>query len=218
MLRITTIVVSMFISTVLHAEVWEVFIWEPLPGVANSNPQTFQNALKAKAIQEKHGAQVAVARDQLNNLHFSLVHESYAAMNKFYTALNQDEANAEFWQDGNANPTARLVASYNLDVIASGKGGPVYEVFIWQPLPGKVDAMVQAGMGAKPIHEKAGLASVSIAMDRLNRMHYVLEFESWDQHAKFWDTPNPAFNEYMQKVSQDPSAELVKNYRGGELQ
>ena len=84
-------------------------------------------------------------------------------------------------------------------------------------LPGKTGAMFQQGMGAKPIHEKAG-ASVTILRDRLNRMHYLVQFDSWEAHAKFSDTPNPEFAEYMQKVSADPSAELVKTYLGFELQ
>lgn len=218
MIRLIAVFAAMAFSAAAQAQVLEVFIWKALPGVSNANPQLFANGLRAKAIQGKHGAQVSVARDQMNNMHFSLMHENYAAMNEFYKNLNQDEANAEFWRDGNANPIAELTESYLLDVVAEGKGGPVYEVFIWQPLPGKVGAMIQGAMGAKPLHDKIGLGSVSILMDRLNRLHYLIQFESWEQHAKFWDTPNPAFNEYMEKLNQDPSAELVKNYSGSEVQ
>ena len=218
MFRLITALLALTLSSIAHAQVLEVFIWKSLPGVANSTPQLFANALRAKAIQEKHGAQVSVARDHMNHLHYSVMYENYAAMNEFYTKLNQDEANAEFWNDSNANPVAELHETYVLDVIASGKGGPVYEVFIWQPLPGKVNEMIEAAMGAKPLHDKAGLGSAAILMDRLNRMHYLLQFESWEQHAKFWDTPNPEFNAYMEKLNKNPNATLVKNYSGGEVQ
>ncbi len=217
MFRLSSLLGILILCSTTQAQVMEVFIWEPLAGVANSGPQLFENGLKAKAVQEKHGAQISVARDQMGRMHFALTYDSYAAMVKFYNALQKDEANAAFWKDANAKPVADMVASYLLDVVTPGKGGSVYEVFVWQPLPGKVNDMVEAGMGAVPIHEKAG-ARVSIAMDRLNRMHYILQFENWDQHAKYWDTPNPEFAEYMEKVSKKPSAELVKTYRGTELQ
>jgi hypothetical protein len=217
MLRLSTLLGALLVCAAAQAQVMQVFVWDPLPGVANSTPQTIQNAMQAKAIQEKHGAQISVAQDQLGRIHFAVSHASYAAMNKFYNSLQQDEAQAAFWKAANANPVADQVSNYMLDVVAAGTGGTVFEVFIWQPLPGKTGAMFEDGMGAKPIHEKAG-ASVTILRDRLNRMHYLVQFDSWEAHAKFSDTPNPEFAEYMQKVSADPSAELVKTYRGSELQ
>lgn len=217
MFRLTTLIAALFMYCAAHAEVMEVAIWDPLPDVANSSPKTFANAMQVKAIHEKHGAQVSVARDTMGRLHYATTHASYAAMTKFYNSIQQDEAHAAFWSAAYADPSADQVASYTLDVVAAGEGGAVYEVFIWQPLPGKTASMFEHGMGAKPIHEKAG-ASVTILRDRINRMHYLLQFDSWEAHAKFMDTPSPEFNEYMQKVSVEPSADLVKNYRGFELQ
>ena len=217
MLRLTMLTAALLIGMQAKAEVLEVAIWDPLPGVSNGAQQSIANAMKVKAIHEKHGAQVSVARDQMGRIHYAMRHDSYAAMTKFYGAAMADEDLAKFWEGANANPTADMVANYMLDVVAPGGNGPIYEVFIWQPLPGMTGAMFEAGMGAKPIHEKAG-AKVTILRDRLNRMHYLLNFDSWEDMAKFWDTPNPEFEAYMQKVNQTPSAELVKNYRGFEIQ
>ena len=215
--RLTTLFGLLFVCSTGQAQILEVVIWEALPGVPNAGPQLFANAMKVKAIHEKHGAEVLVAQDQNGMLHYAVTLDNYAARNKFYAGLSEDEANAAFWRDANANPVASRDTTYLLDVISESEGGPIYEVFIWQPMPGGVDVMVEGGMGAKPIHEKAG-ANVMIAMDRLNRMHYVLQFQNWDQHAKFWDTPNPEFMEYMQERSKNPTSELVKHYRGMEMQ
>ena len=216
MSRLVTLLVVALVCSTVRAQVLEVFIWDPLPGVPNSGPQTFENGMKAKRIQQKHGAQVTVAQDHRGMMHFVRSHDDYAARHKFYTSLDQDDANAAFWREVNATPKADLETTYTLDVVAPGKGGSVYEVFVWQPLPGRVSDMLEAGLGAKPLHEKAG-AGVMIAVDRLNRMHYVLQFDGWEQYAKFWDAPNPEFEAYMEKVSQDPTAELVKNYRASEM-
>lgn len=216
MFRLIILAGLAFACFTVQARVLEVFIWDPLPGVPNAGPQTFESGMNAKRIQEKHGAEVSVAQDHTGKMHFVRAHDNYVAMNKFHESLNADEANTAFWREANANPKADLETVYTLNVVAAGKGGAVYEVFVWQPLPGRVSDMLEAGMGAKPIHEKAG-AGVLIAMDRLNRMHYVLQFDSWAQYSKFQDSPNPEFDAYMAKVSEDPTAELVKHYRGSEM-
>ena len=194
-----------------RAEVIEVFTWDPIASVPNSTPQLFQNALEAKAIQEKHGAVVRASRNQFGQLSFSLSHESYAAMNKFYTSLNADPANDAFWQLANANPIAKQIGAATLDVIAAGKRGPVADVFVWEPMPGRLDETIQNAIGAKAIHEKTGVG-VTVAADRLNRMIYIVSYDSFEDYAKFWDTPNQEFNDYMANLNEDPSAKLVATY------
>ena len=80
--------------------------------------------------------------------------------------------------------------------VAAGEVGDVLQVFIWESQPGRTAETIEAAMGAKAIHEKAG-ASVSITVDQLGRMHYVMQFDSWEEWGKFQDTPNPEFATYM---------------------
>ncbi len=200
-----------------RAEVMEVTIWKPLAGVPNSGPDTFESGLRAKEIQEKHGGEVSVARDMRGRMHFAVAHESWAAWNQWWNKLNDDPKNTAFWQEVNGSPTADQVDHYLLNVVASGKSGPVYEVFIWEPMPGQLERLLEAGVGAKAVHDKSEGVSVSVAVDRLQRMHYILQFEGWDAYAKYWDTPNPEFDAYMAKQNADPSGRLIKKYTGSNL-
>ena len=123
---------------------------------------------------------------------------------------------AAFFTNANQNPSAQLEDNYLLNVAAPGGDGSVYQVFIWQPELGRGGDLFEAATEAKAIHEKRG-ASVGILFDQLNRMHYLMGFESWDAWAKFQDTPNEEFAEFMQKQNQDPTARLVKVYTANTL-
>ena len=201
----------MALTSIARAEVINVFTWEPIAGVPNAGPNLFEDALRAKAIQEKHGAVVRASRNQFGQLSFSHTHESYAAMNKFYRSVNADPANIAYWQLANANPTAKLIGRATLDVVATGKRGPVSDVFIWEPMPGRLNDTIDNAIGAKAIHEKTGVG-VTVATDRLNRMVYIVSYDNFDDYAKFWDTPNQEFMDYMAKLNEDPAAKLVATY------
>jgi hypothetical protein len=217
MMKIITALFVLIMTTVASADVLEVFIWKPIAGKPNAGPDTFQNAIKAKAIQEKHGGEISAARDTMGRLHFAVGFKSWAEWNKAGNALFQDPKNAEFWTAANADPTAEQVEHYLLDVFAPGKGGSVFEVFIWEALPGQISRMFDAGVQAKAIHEK-GDVHVSVAGDKLNRMHYIMQYDSWDDYAKLWDTPNEEFSAFMAGQNENPSAMLIKRYTGNELQ
>ena len=110
-------------------------------------------------------------------------------------------------------------ANHCLIIVAAASttsDGGVYQVFIWEPLDGKVGALMQGGIGANPIHEKAG-ANVAVYRDQLNRMHYVMQFADWETWGKMQDTPNPEFAAYMQSASQNPSGRLVQVYTASSL-
>jgi hypothetical protein len=70
---------------------------------------------------------------------------------------------------------------------------------------------------AKAIHEK-GDVHVSVAVDKLNRMHYIMQYDNWEDYAKEWDTPNPEFSAFMSGQDKNPGARLIKRYTGNELQ
>ena len=217
MMKIITALFVLLMTTVVSADVLEVFIWKPIAGQPNSGPNTYQSGMKAKAIQEKHGGEISVARDMMGQMHFAVGHKNWAAWNKFWVSLNQDPKNGEFWTEANANPSAEQVEHYLLDVFAPGKGGPIFEVFVWEALPGQIGRMFDAGVKAKAIHEK-GAVHVSVAGDKLNRMHYIMQYDNWDDYAKLWDTPNEEFSKFMAGQNENPSAMLIKRYTGNELQ
>ena len=82
----------------------ETFIWQPLPG---QNQRLFADALRAKAIHEKAGANVQVAADKLNRLIYTVAFENLEAYGKFFDTPNPefDKFMAEISED----PTAQLV-------------------------------------------------------------------------------------------------------------
>ena len=89
--------------------------------------------------------------------------------------------------------------------------GAVYQVFIFEPVLGRGSDFFQTAMQAKAIHEKSG-ARVSIKVDQLQKLHYVMSYDSWDDWAKMQDIPNPEFQAFMKKQGQDPKTKLVKVY------
>ena len=100
-----------------------------------------------------------------------------------------------------------LIASV-LWLCSSMAGAQVLDVNIWQPELGRGADLFQAGMKAKAIREKDG-AAVSIHADQMQNMHYVMNFDSWEDWAKFQDSPHPEFQAFMQERSKDPTGKLI---------
>ena len=213
-MRTIAIGLLLSISAFAIADVLEVNIWKSMPGMA---PQTFQYGAEARAIHEDLGASVIIGADTDGRMHYALTFENWAAWAKFNAKADASEAWGAFIAKINQNPSAELEDNYLLNVASPGAPlAGAYQVFIWEPELGRGADMFQAGMEAKAIHEKAGV-SVSINFDQLNRMHYLVSFNSWDAWAKFADTPNEEFNAFMQKQSQNPTAKLVKVYTANTL-
>ncbi len=210
-----TIVIGLLlsISAFAQADVLDVNIWKSMPGKA---PLTFQYGAEARAIHQDLGADVIIGADTDGRMHYVLTFENWAEWAKFGAKAQASEEVAAFFTNANQNPSAQLEDNYLLNVAAPGGDGSVYQVFIWQPELGRGGDLFEAATEAKAIHEKRG-ASVGILFDQLNRMHYLMGFESWDAWAKFQDTPNEEFAEFMQKQNQDPTARLVKVYTANNL-
>ena len=83
-------------------------------------------------------------------------------------------------------------------------------------MPGKTEQTTQAGLAAKAIQEKQGV-NVSVAIDRLNRMHYVINHDSWIAYGKFHETANPEFQAFMAKQGENPGSKLIRTYTGSEV-
>ena len=89
----------------------------------------------------------------------------------------------------------------------------MYQVFIWEAT-GTVGALVSSGMEAEKIHEKGG-ADVSINIDQMNRMHYVMSFDSWEAWGKYMarQANDEEWNAFVAEASQRQIATLTKVWR-----
>ncbi len=173
--------------------------------------QTLQRGQEARAIHEKLGAKVAIAMDTDGRMHYAATYEDWADWVKVGSRLQTSEQWQTFGRRIAANPTAEVEDHYMLRVVSPGGGGSTYQVFVWDPLPGRGGDLVTNSLIAKKIHEKAG-ADVGILLDQLGRMHYVVSFDSMEAWAKFADTPNPAFQTFMREQNEDPTGKLIKVY------
>jgi hypothetical protein len=193
-----------------------VTIWKPMPG---KSAQMIEHALAAKAIQEKLGASITIGMENTGRMHYALGgFENWQAWAAFVAKL---EANADWaaWQQRTGpNPAALQEENFLLNALPGGNdGGSVYQVFIWQPRDGRISDVIETASQAKVIHEKAG-ARVSIIVDQLNRMHYVMNYDDLNHWAKLRDTPNPEFTEFWDQQTADPNADLVEVYTASRLQ
>lgn len=95
----------------------------------------------------------------------------------------------------------------------AGAQADVLEVNVWKSFPGKGAETFANGQKAKAIHAKHG-AAVTVANDGMGRMHYALRFANFQAMNAFYDKAlaDPAWGEFWQAASQDPSAELVGHH------
>ena len=203
-------ILTLLVSTPVLAEVLDVSIFNPMPGKAQVMAQTAQ---EAKAIQEKLGANTSIAFDIDGRMHYVSTFENWQAWTAHGDKLDSSEEWQALGQKIGANPSAVREDRYLLNTVASAEPTDMYQVFIWEPQDGKaLGAVIESAMKAKAIHEKGG-AKISINVDQMQRMHYVMNFESWDAWAKFQDSPAPPeWNEYWTEASKDPAGKLVKVY------
>ena len=207
-MRLLIASVLLLCSSIAGAQVLEVNIWEPMPGMAGD---TIKYAKEAEGIITKMGGSAMVAQDRDGSLHFVTSHKNWAEWAAFQKKRSGSDSWSAFMAKIGANPSAKLVNNYLLNTPSPGKDGAVYQVFIWQPELGRGADLFQAGMKAKAIHEKDG-AAVSIHADQMQNMHYVMNFDSWEDWAKFQDSPHPEFQAFMQERSKDPAGKLLDVY------
>ena len=207
--------VLLLASAFAHAAAMNVTIWQPVPGKA---AQMMEHALAAKAIQEKLGAAVSIGMENTGRMHYAIGgFENWQAWAAFANKLSASEDWAAWQQRTGPDPAATQEENFLLDVLPGGNdGGNVYQVFIWQPRDGRLSDVIESATEAKGIHEKAG-ARVSIIVDQMNRMHYVMNFDDLNHWAKFQDTPNPEFGEFWDRQIQDPNSDLVEVYTANRL-
>jgi hypothetical protein len=212
-MRTIVFALMLSLSSLTTAQVLEVNIWKSLPG---QNQLTIQYGQEAVAINNKLGGNASIGVDLAGRMHFVLAFENWAAWAKHTGKLQASKEWGAMLERFSKNPSAELEDNYLLDTPAAGADGNVYEVYVFQPVLGRGGDLFRGGMEAKAIHEKAG-ANVTIHADQLGNMHYVLNFDSWDDWGKFRDTPNPAFQAFMQEFSKDPAGRMIKVYTAANL-
>lgn len=207
-LTIAGLLLATCAAPIAVAEVLHVNIYKPTPG---NSAQTFANGQEARAIHEKLGGNVIIGADMEGRMHYALSFENWAEWAKFSAKIDASKEAVAFNQKIAAYPSAELEDQYLLNVPSAGGVGAVYQVFIWEPLPGRTGQLIQSGMQAEAILEKSG-ADIAINVDQLNRMHFIISFDTWDAWAKFSDTPNEEFQEFMATQGQNPNGILTKVY------
>ena len=215
-MKVLVLAVIMLFSSVTLADVLMVNIYQPLPGGA---AKTMAYAQEAREIHTAMGASVSLGSDLDGNMHYAMAFANWESWGKFSQSMAINERWSAFQAKINASPSATQIANYLLNEVtpgASAGAGGVYQVFIWEPNDGQVGMLMQGGIGAKPIHEKAG-ARIAIYRDQLNRMHYVMSYDNWEAWGKGQDTPNPEFSAYMQAQSANPAGRLVQVYTAQSL-
>ncbi|MGI9326618.1 MAG: hypothetical protein ACR2PZ_15470 [Pseudomonadales bacterium] len=202
----------LFATGSIGADVLVVNIWDPLPGKGQA---TAQNAQTAKAIHEKHGATVTMAYDGMGRMHYATGFKNWKDWTKFQKKTQSSKEWTEFWSQVIADPSADLEDRYLLNVVSPGGVGSVYQVYIWEA-ERALGELIESAMKAEAIHEKAGV-DVSINIDQMNRMHYVMSYANWEDWAKFQDgTPSEEWNNYWAEASKDPAGKLIKVYTAGD--
>ena len=195
-------VIILLFSSSLMAQVTSVNVYEPLAGKAGLTAEYFRDA---KAIQEAMGANVAINSDMSGIYRYALTFQNWQGYGEFVQQLGSNEAWRAFQNKISKTPSAIQTDNLQLnlaDVTEGGTFGPgsVSQVTVWEVTTGTMAQLMEGGMGAKPIHESAG-ANVLIYGTGVNTMYYILRFENFSDWGKFRDTPNPAFNQYMQQLN-----------------
>ena len=155
-MRLTRLVCLLLVACaapIAAAEVLQVNIYKPTPG---NSALTFANGQEARAIHEKLGGNVVIGADTEGRMHYAVTFENWGAWAKFRAKANASKEFAAFNEKIAANPSAELEDQYLLNVPSPGGVGAVYQVFIWEPMPGQTGQLIQSGMQAEAILEKSG--------------------------------------------------------------
>jgi len=192
--------VVLIFSTSTFAQVVSVNVFEPLAG---KGPLTAQYFREARGILQAAGAGVALSNDLDGTYRFAVVFENWEAYGNWFSSLATNADWAAFQGRIAANPSALQTDNILLNgvSVAEAGGGPgaVTQVTVWEVTTGTMGQLVQGGLDAKPIHERAGSA-VSVYTSPGNRMYYLQRYDNMAAWGRDQDTPNPEFQAYMQEL------------------
>ncbi|MBL4821550.1 MAG: hypothetical protein JKY98_11265 [Gammaproteobacteria bacterium] len=207
MRKITIAVILLIFSSFSMAQVASVNVYQPLPGKSSLAGSYVR---EAKSIQEAMGARIGITVDLKGIFRYAVISDNWEAFGKFNQSLPGNAIFQRFQNKRGVAPATTQIDNLQLSQVAPGiPGRPVgiSQVTVWETTTGTMRALLDGGLGAKPIHEKAG-ANVTIWRGPPNRMYYITQFENWEAWGKFRDTPNPEFSAYMQSLSANGNGDL----------
>lgn len=195
------------------AQVTHVTLWEPLPGKVDEMMQT---AAQGVALNTKLGAQSGIAVDTHGRLHFFLTFDNWAQWGEHQAKAQTNDEMQAFIASYTNQPSAVQLESYMLNSPLAGAPGNVYNVFVWEAFEGRSSELMEKAMQGSQIHSKAG-ANISIGLDQLGRVHYVMSFDSWTDWGKFQDTPSAEWAEFMGGFRANPPGEIVQTFMASQV-
>ena len=197
---------ALLLTSTAFSQVAVVNRFEPLPG---KSALTVSYMREAKAIHEAMGVNVAISARTDGTYGYAMLAANWEAYGMFAQSLGTNPAWAAFNNKRSLAPASVQAATTQLNVVSPPAGGAtpggVSQITVWQTTQGNMQALIQGGLGAEPIHEAAG-ASVSIYAGNNNTMYYMQSFPSFAAWGKFRDTPNPEFQAYMQALQNGDGA------------
>lgn len=208
-MRLLFILILTLVSTISHAAMMSVNVYQPLPGKASLTASYMQ---EAQAILRDMGFQASYSSDLAGVYRFNLYFEDWESYGKMSLQLASSAAWAAFIAKTSASPSAAQIDNLLLNEIKAGPGnqpGRVSAVTVWDsPLTAR-DALIQSFMGAVPLHEKQGAMGVSIWSDAFN-VYYITHHQDMQLYGRFRDTPNPEFMQYFLAARQNSTAMMER--------
>ena len=208
-MRLLIALVFTLISTMSHAAMLVVNVYQPLPGKGILTASYMQ---EAQSILRGMGYQVSYSTDLSGTYRFNMYFEDWESYGEMYQRLGTSMAWAAFNAKVSASPSATQVDNMLLNEVKAGPAaqpGMVTEATTWAvPLTDR-NAFMQSAMGSAPLHEKQGAAGVSIWADGFN-VYYITHHQNMQAFGRFRDTPNPEFQQYFMAARQNSTATMER--------
>jgi hypothetical protein len=208
-MRFLLVLFFTLVSTVSHAAMLVVNVYQPLPGKALLTASYMQ---EAQTILRGMGYQASFSNDLSGVYRFNMYFEDWESYGEMYQRLGSSMAWAAFNAKVSASPSATQVDNLLLNEVKAGPAaqpGMVAETTVWTTTFQGRNAFIESAMGAAPLHEKQGAAGVSIWADAFN-VYYVTHHQNMQAFGRFRDTPNPEFQQYFAAASQNSTAVMER--------
>lgn len=208
-MRLLFVLMLTLASTISHAAMMSVNVYQPLPGKASLTASYMQ---EAQTILRSMGIQASYSNDLAGVYRFNMYFEDWESYGEMTQQLGSNTAWAAFNVKRSISPSAIQIDNLLLNQLKAGPGlqpGMVSAVTVWDsPLISR-DAFIQSAMGAAPLHEQQGATGVSIWADAFN-VYYITSHQNMQAYGLFRDTPNPEFQQYFQSAQQNSTATMVR--------
>ncbi len=199
-MRLLVALTFLFISSLGHAAILVVNVYQPLAG---KGPLTASYMQEAQGILREMGQQATYSVDLAGVYRFNMYFEDNESYGDLYQRLGSSATWAAFTAKISATPSATQIDNLILNEVKPGPAaqpGMVAEVTTWSvDLPSR-NTFMQSALGAVPHHERQGAAGVSIWADAFN-VYYITHHQNMRALGRFRDTPNPEFQRYFQEAS-----------------